>query len=156
MGDEARAYCSWAGKRLPHAWEWQYAAQGIDGRRYPWGQDWGAPGVNAPAPVTSNTYEGPSDVLNYPSGCSPFGVCDMVGNVWQYTDEYKDASTPSVPGRTRFALLKGGSAYVPNGGTLWYGMWKQTGHDVHQYSRWMLFDDSYDRAASIGFRCVVD
>ena len=59
--EDARAYAKWTGKRLPHEWEWQYAAQGIDGRIYPWGNDWDA--TRVPAVDHGRTMRGPDSVV---------------------------------------------------------------------------------------------
>src|SRR5262249_4023228 len=67
--EDARAYAAWAGQRLPHEWEWQYAAQSGDGRAYPWGNEWKADAV--PTPDTGRTMRGPDAVDAHPQGASP-------------------------------------------------------------------------------------
>ncbi len=141
--EDARAYAKWAGKRLPHEWEWQFAAQGTDGRVYPWGNQWDSNAVQTPC--KDRTYAGPDRVDAHPIGASPFGVMDMVGNVWQWTDEYADD-------HTRAAILRGGDNYQPQG-SIWYF---PQAYRNDQHGKLLLMAPSYDRAATLGFRCVVD
>ncbi len=141
--EDARAYAQWAGKRLPHEWEWQYAAQGADGSVYPWGNSW-LPG-NVPMPDTGRSLRGPDNVDAHPAGASPFGVMDMAGNIWQWTEEFADE-------HTRAAVLRGGSYYQPQG-SRWYF---PQAYRNDQHGKYLLMAPSIDRAGTLGFRCVAD
>jgi formylglycine-generating enzyme required for sulfatase activity len=142
--EEARAYCAWKGARLPHEHEWQYAAQGNDNRAYPWGDDKNQD--KYPKVQNGNVFQGPESVFAHdPKGASPFGVVDMVGNVYQYTDEFQDDHTRSV-------IVRGGANYYPQG-SMWYF---PESLELGTHEKYFLMDDRYERAGTIGFRCVVD
>lgn len=141
--EDARAYAAWAGKRLPHDWEWQYAAQGTDGRIYPWGNELRADAI--PPQDTGRTMSALSDVDAHPRGSSPFGVLDLEGNISQWTDEFQDD-------HTRAAIIRGGAAYHPRG-SIWY--FPQT-YRLDEHQKYLLMSPGRDRAGTIGFRCVKD
>lgn len=141
--EDVRAYAVWAGKRLPHVWEWQYAAQGTDERIYPWGNEWDAGAV--PPVETGRVRRPPSGVHDFPRGASPFGLLDMEGNVAQWTDEFAD-------GHTRAAILRGGDYYRPQG-SMWYF---PKSDRLDEQEKYLLMAPSRDRSGVVGFRCVRD
>jgi formylglycine-generating enzyme required for sulfatase activity len=153
--EDARAYCQWAGKRLPNDWEWQYAAHGNDGRPFPWGKRWDA--AKVPKKQIRRLSAPPEDVGRHPAGASRFGVQDLIGHVWQWTNEFHDQGT-------RRALVRGGSYYCadPKGGGAGWSF-KQTSEDgdcetnrVDEHGNYLLMSPSLDRSETIGFRCVAD
>ncbi len=86
--EEARAFAEWKGKRLPTVAEWEKAARGTDGRRYPWGNDFDPRRCN-----TSESGIGDLTVAGrYPKGLSPYGCSDMIGNVVQWCQD--EGATP--------------------------------------------------------------
>jgi len=138
--EDIKAYAKWAGKRLPTEAEWQLAAQGTDKRNWPWGDEFHGT-------LCNNAFDKPTPVDAFPKGASPCGVMDLVGNVWQVTNDMY------FNGSYYFLVIRGGSFYKPDS-SWWYIQGGPQALDKTQIM--LLVSQGFDRNATVGFRCVKD
>jgi formylglycine-generating enzyme required for sulfatase activity len=140
----ANAYCEWANRHLPTEAQWEYAAKGIDGRRFPWGNDH----LDCDRARFSGCGNTPVEVGSFPLGLSPFGVFDLSGNVaeWvndRYAPDYYQQSPRSNPSGAvngYYRVMRG-------------GYWGSTYIALQTAHRDWAGADQHDE--SVGFRCAL-
>jgi formylglycine-generating enzyme required for sulfatase activity len=145
---DAAAYCAWAGRRLPTEAEWERAARGTTGRRFPWGD-------MEPTRTLANYLNqwrngaGLEPVGSHPQGASAEGVQDLQGNVWEWVADWYDPSYYATgPSRNPKGPDEGTRKVIRGSG------WESEAPLLRSAHR--LSSDPANRNHSLGFRCAMD
>ena len=150
---DASNFCQWAEKKLPSEKQWEKSARGETGNQYPWGKKFNSGYANLSS--KSGNKNSLAEVGSYPKSATPFGVSDLVGNVWEWTEDdynpYKGSTYQNKNFGKRFKVLRGQSAknigHFP--GTTYLLALK-----MFARSGYREFLNPEHSALDVGFRCV--